>query len=164
MKPVLFVLIVVFSLPIQAVEIENFRSGLLCNDNAKNHWICHQSDTLYITGQGTCRDNGKLESCDWHGFSFDYSGFKENEIFECTQLSSLEKIEKEVDVESNQRIITKSFELDVPIGDGHFFNPQNSVFGTLGPESRMAYSRTSCFVNGTKVFEFELNSIYPSDP
>lgn len=66
------------------------------------------------------------------------------------------------EISKNQ--LSSEFILQVPTGDGHFFNPQYSVLSFNDDSSIVVKERTSCFVENKLLFEINNRDIYPSNP
>src|SRR3546814_7048738 len=82
--------------PCHALEIQNFRSGLLCDVDKKFttgdipiSWICFETETIYVTGQGQCTFDGQEKKCSWYGYEFDYSNASEEDEIKCVSTSSV---------------------------------------------------------------------------
>ncbi|WP_444957792.1 hypothetical protein [Microbulbifer sp. ZKSA002] len=63
-------LLAFISIPIQAIEISNFKSGLMCGINKDDMgWVCFAQEEIKITGQSSCISNGNEFKCTWYGYS-----------------------------------------------------------------------------------------------
>ena len=158
----------------QAVEVSNFKSGLVCpqkapnNDNKSNGQICFETETVNITGQGTCVYNGNRERCTWYGYEFDYKNASSDQIIKCQVTSS------EIGTYGNPQEIVKEetntleYELLLESKEGHFYNPQYSGFtySTDGNSvstdgNSVKTQETICFADEREVFRFIFKLIYP---
>ena len=82
--------------PCFALEIQNFRSGLVCEFEEEISdieipisWICVETETVYVTGQGRCVYDSRDEHCTWYGYEFDYTDATEGDEISCTYTSVL---------------------------------------------------------------------------
>ena len=128
-----------------AIEIDNFKSGLVCGDPNVSAWVCHEAEKIYITGQGKCTYNGESKPCTWHGFEFDYKNHKKGDVINCiyktTHAASIGNPKEII----GKDLTEKEFELTVPYGSGYFFNPQYSILATFPPESHIRKEGVACF-------------------
>lgn len=154
---------------VQAVEIDNVRSGLVCGTNEEAEPIrqpvparvCYQTEEVYITGQATCELNGKSIPCTWYGFEFDYSGLAEDEIITCrSQGEFLSSFGDPQQIIASD-VIDFEYTLGVPKGDGHFFNPQYTAFMYRPVGFGREETRTTCYSGETELFSFDQTLILP---
>ncbi|MCW8856535.1 MAG: hypothetical protein OQJ95_04175 [Kangiella sp.] len=163
MKTLAFITLLSLISSVESVEITNFKAGLACTDGETFGWICHETNDIYITGQGKCVYNKQEKPCTWHGFSFDYTGVTEDTEISCNIETSVPSNLGNPKEEISKNQINSEFILEVPIGDGHFFNPQYSVL-SFNDHSPIVVKRTSCFVADKLLFEINKRHIYPSNP
>jgi len=160
---------VLTTVPCYAVEIQNFRSGLLCDVDEEFpigkvpiRWICVETETIYITGQGRCTYDGRKEKCTWYGFEFDYSDAGEEDEITCASASSLPaNIGTPTGVEEND-VTAHEWSFTLPPGNGHYFNPQYSVAAASLDQQTSNDTETLCSVNGKELFRFRRTIIYPA--
>lgn len=153
--------------PCHALEIQNFRAGLLCDLDAKFatgdvpiNWICFETETVYVTGQGQCTFDSQEKKCTWYGYEFDYSNASEEDEITCVSTSSVpvtigtpKGVEKK-----NATVHEVSYTL--PPGNGHHFNPQYSV-SAASRNQESHETETVCSVGGRDLFRFRFTTIYP---
>ena len=156
MKKIIAIVTLFFSIASNAVEIENFKSGLACTDGETFGWICHEVETVYVTGQSKCIYNDEAVPCTWHGFEFDYKGLEEGQSIECRVSSSLPKTGENPD--------ESVYTLDIEGESGHFFNPQQVDLLTVDNSSDIEHEHTECYVGDKKIFEFKKSYVYPKSP
>lgn len=147
--------------PISAVEITNFKYGLACTDGKTFGWICHETSDIYITGQGRCVYNKQEKPCTWHGFSFDY-----REVTEETEITCSIETSKPTNPGNPEEVLGKGlnsseYTLPVPLGDGHFINPQYQV---LSFDHGIVSEKTICRIDDKVLFEVNRRYIYPVKP
>ena len=154
--------------PCYAVEIRNFRSGLLCDINEEStigdvpiRWICLEAEIIYITGQGQCTYDGRQEKCTWYGYEFDYSNAREEDEITCVSTSSVPVnmgTPKGVDAEG---VTVYEYSYTLPRGNGHHFNPQYSV-SAASPEQQSVHDETVCSVDGKELYRYRFTTIHPA--
>lgn len=155
--------------PCYAIEIQNFRSGLLCDIDAESpegdvsvSWICVETETIYVTGQGQCTYDGHAEKCTWYGFEFDYSDASEDDEITCVSASSLPvNIGTPKGIEEKD-VTIHEWSFTVPPGKGHHFNPQYSVSRANTDHQTVNDSETLCSVDGKELYRFRQTTIYPA--
>jgi hypothetical protein len=166
MRLLFLALALVASQPSQAVEITNFRSGLACTRTTQSTvggtgWICQPTEDVLITDQGTCVYNGGKIACTWVGFEFDYHGAGKE-----TKLKCISKTSSPTDRGNPKSILAKDatsekFELTLPQGDGHIFNPQYFTYTPRTIDHALVVDRGSCKAENKIVFEYQFNVHFP---
>ena len=161
MRYALFLVMSLISFQASAIEITNFTSGLACTDGHSLGWICHETEEVHLTGQGTCTWDGEDYPCTWYGFEFEYSGNDDNLEISCqftTSQSATSGNPKGVIEDSSE---TGSFSFKLEGEKGRFYNPQYSLLATK-PEYRAVQTiETTCEADETHLFEFRFNVHYP---
>lgn len=152
-----------------ALEIQNFRSGLVCelelelsDVDMPIEWICFETETVYITGQGRCVYDRKDEHCTWYGYEFDYTGAVEGEEIFCTSTSVLPHNEGTPKGVNKQDVTYSEWSYSLPPGDGHHYNPQYSVFGFQDEIESLDSDETVCSIYGKELFRFRFMTIFPA--
>lgn len=153
--------------PCHALEIQNFRSGLLCDVDKKFttgdipiSWICFETETIYVTGQGQCTFDSQEKKCSWYGYEFDYSNASEEDEITCVSTSSVPvTIGTPKGVEKKDATVHE-LSYTLPPGSGHHFNPQYSV-AAANPDEESHDTETVCSVDGRELFRFRFTKIYP---
>ncbi|WP_444893961.1 hypothetical protein ACJJIE_06255 [Microbulbifer sp. TRSA001] len=162
MKNLLFCLLAFISIPIQAIEISNFKSGLMCGINKDDMgWVCFAQEEIKITGQSSCISNGNEYKCTWYGYSFDYKDAKPNQKIDCKYWDSkpatsinLEGVAKEP-----SKYFEFSFHLDKP--EGYFVNPQYSVLSVSeNANMKKVTQDVSCSSEGVELYKYRFISVY----
>lgn len=153
------IIFISWCMPILALEINNFKAGYACTDGKTFGSICHQTEDIYLTGQGTCVYNKKAKPCTWFGFEFEYKNYN-NEILVCHYQAS-DKISQ-----GNPNEVlgvgdkgNYSFKLDNQ--KGRFYNPQYMVLSFNSGEPSVVSTTTQCFVDDKLLFEFKHNVHFP---
>ena len=157
--------------PSFALEIQNFKFGLVCELEVELEsaevdlpveWICFETETVYITGQGRCIYNRQDEHCTWYGYEFDYTGAVEGDEIFCRSASVLLGnlgTPKGVDEEG---VTVHEWSYSLPPGDGHHYNPQYSVFGFQDETETVDSDQTVCTFNGEELYRFQYTKVYPA--
>lgn len=152
--------------PSYAVDIKNFKSGLVCPSRESGKIgegrICFETETVQITGQGKCIFNGQELPCTWFGFEFDYAAAEVGEQISCRSKSSFP-----INFGNPDGIVaedTNAFEyvLDLEGSKGRFFNPQYAVFSATSPGGREKEEETICSSGSEELFRFKFRFIYPA--
>ncbi|MEP6342398.1 MAG: hypothetical protein ABJ275_03710 [Maricaulaceae bacterium] len=149
--------------------IENLKTGLVCplplwNNIEPEKYktnICHETSTIMITGQGICTYKNEQRPCTWYGFEFDYKNAKPNH-----KLSCISKTEYTADFGNPEKIVAEdvnqiNFELKLDDKNGHFFNPQYTVFNRVSKANSIETHEISCFDGSSEVFKIKERLIYP---
>ena len=153
-----------------AIEVQNFRAGLVCEARLDIEgsdvglpvgWICFETEAIYMTGQGRCVYDRQEKHCSWYGFEFDYKGATEGDEIQCRSTSTLPTDIGNPSAEKAEDTTTYEYSLVLPAGDGHFYNPQYSVFSPGGVELADT-DETVCSFEGKELFRFRFTIIYPS--
>ncbi len=153
--------------PGDASEISNFRSGIACpaqqtiGQPSPVSRICFDTNVVQITGQSTCTYNNQQLPCTWYGFEFDYADFPENAELSCKLTSNRMGDFGNPDGISQKNSAAYEYAISVPAGNGHFFNPQYSVFTYSNSEESIIEETTSCSLEGEELFRFERRLVYP---
>lgn len=158
----------VFGNPSQAIEIENFKSGLVCPYKPDNNnklqasgWICFETEAVYITGQSRCTFDGKERSCTWYGFEFYYNNLAADEEITCISKSS------EIgDIGNPDGIVaadtdTVEYSLKLKSDASHFFNPQYSLFSSSAGHEKIVDEETVCYLDSQELFRFKFRLMFP---
>jgi hypothetical protein len=165
-----FAALVLFSTPstASALEISNFKSGLACTHTRleggdPQGWVCQPTQDVLVTDQGSCVYNGQEKRCTWIGFEFDYRNASKDQKLQCVARNS-----EPVDSGNPGKVIGKdlrseNYEIPLPAGEGHFFNPQYFVFNVrtkADPDSVLQQTFT-CSASGKVMFEAKFNLRLP---
>jgi hypothetical protein len=152
------------SLKVSALEIKNFKSGLVCTDGKTYTWLCHEVEKIYVTGQGSCTFNKETIPCTWHGISFDYKNMTKKSEISCKS-STTEKMKiGNPNEEESDEVKEYTYTLPVKLGEGHFFNPQFVGLYANAQAPFSTFAHTTCSAEGKVVFEFNKEFIYPKKP
>jgi hypothetical protein len=157
-----------FGSPSQAIEIGNFRSGLVCPYNSDNNnkrqtsgWICFETEAVYITGQSRCTFDGNERPCTWYGFEFDYSKLAGDEEITCkSKYSEIGNIGNPDGVLAED---TNTFEYSFKLRSdaSHFYNPQYSLFSSSAKHEKIITDETVCSVDSQELFRFKFQLMFP---
>ena len=162
------ILLVATSAPAQAVEVSNFRSGLACPNTSagdnKNGWICHVTEDILVTDQGSCRYNGQDRPCTWVGFEFDYRGAKAGDELECVVKQSQPSAFGNPNEELAKNATSQQFSLPLEKGEGHFYNPQYFTFTARLPNATLVINTGRCSFKGKSLFEYTYRLRFPELP
>ena len=156
-----------YSTTSKAVEIQNFRSGLVCehlaNDQETAEWICFDTEIIHITGQGRCVYDAQVEPCTWYGFEFDYDNLSVDETISCVSQSS-----KSGDIGNPQGIDkyntrTYKYALDLEPGAGRYYHPQYSLVRRVGNQQKHfeVTEDTICSLGDKELFQYRLRLVFP---
>lgn len=153
-----------------ALEIQNFRSGLVCeleleiSDDVRLpvEWICFETETVYITGQGRCVWNREDKHCTWYGFEFDYTDAVEGDEILCKSTSALPGNLGSPTGIDEEDVTVSEWSYSLPPGDGHHYNPQYSVFGMQDEAETVNSGETVCTLDGKELYRFRFTKIYPA--
>jgi hypothetical protein len=164
MKKLLSMLALVFLSvsQINAAEIINFKSGLICSDGKELIGVCHNTEDVYVTGQSMCVWNGESKPCTWYGFSFDYKKAKPG-----TEILCKFKLSKNIADGNPNEIRSKStnsgeYKIKLEKESGHFFNPQYFLFtGYSNLSDSVITSETVCSIEGKQVFSYKIKAHFP---
>lgn len=152
-----------FGLGAAALEIQNFKSGLVCPDPVKgigSGWICFQAEEIPITGQGKCTYDGKENPCTWYGFEFDYRDAGKSERISCVTTSSRPIHYGDPDSANENGLTTLEWTFDLKPGSGRYYNPQYSVFSPQEEETTVS-DETVCSASGAVIFRQTFRATYP---
>ncbi|GAB4393746.1 MAG: hypothetical protein Tsb0032_14290 [Kiloniellaceae bacterium] len=155
--------------PCHALEIQNFRFGLLCEIDGRDttgdlpiSWICFETEIIHVTGQGQCTYDGRKEKCTWYGYEFDYSNASEEDEIACVATSSIPtNIGTPKGIEAED-VTIHEWSYTLPPGDGHHFNPQYSVARASLDQQSTNGSETVCSLDGKELYRFRSTTIYPA--
>jgi hypothetical protein len=161
-KVTLVIAIILLS-KVWALEISDFKSGLMCGVNkADPGWVCFEKESIEITGQGSCLSGGKTLKCTWYGFSFDYKGNRGRKELDCEYSRSKPTYTMDYFESSDEPSSSGTYKIKLNGDSGYFVNPQFSVLNTSGSDNAIRISTSaSCFSEGQKVFEYKFISVYP---
>lgn len=146
-----------------SVEIINVRSGLACVSGKNAGNICHETEDIYVTGQGQCMYNQKDENCTWHGYSIYYKNAEEGDRLQCSYINTDYKEEGDDFEIIEERDIDGTFEIVLDTGFTEYFETGFSVLAVF-PAHRATYSQTTiCRFKDLEVFRVTWNFIYPTE-
>jgi hypothetical protein len=162
LKSIALFLAIFISIPAQSIEIENFKSGLMCGINKDDMgWVCFEQEEIKITGQSSCVSNGQELKCTWYGYSFEYKNAKPRQKIDCKFWDSkpVREINLEGVVSESSKYVEHSFYLTKT--EGYFVNPQYSV---LNPsDSERITQSVSCSSEGIDIYQYKFISVQPAD-
>ena len=168
---VLALLLAIPTAPTFALEVQNFKFGLVCELEIELEpgevglpveWVCFETETVYITGQGRCVYDRQDKHCTWYGYEFDYTGAVQGDEIFCRSTSSLPGnlgTPKGVDEEG---VTNHEWSYALPPGDGHHYNPQYTVFGLQDEIETLDSNETVCTHNGQELYRFQYSKVFPA--
>ncbi len=142
--------------PASAVEITDVRSGLVCLENGRPGWVCHETADIQVTGTSLCVYDGREMPCTWYGCSFEYSGKVPGSLLDCefgfTRPTTHGNPSKIVD----ENVTSGRYALPLDLEKGRLFNPQYTLFEVADiADSNPANSlSTRCSIAGRQVLDF----------
>ena len=164
----IFVLVACFPGTGAAIEVSNFKSGLVCEVDVETPdadvpimWICFETETVYITGQGECIYARKEERCTWYGYEFEYSGAEDGDSIDCISSSTEPTNVGNPEEMTDEAATTSEWSIAVGPGRGRHFNPQYTVSTFAHDQDMPIHNETVCFVDGEEVFRFRFTIIIP---
>ena len=156
------------SAPSHALEISNFRSGLACTNTATRDdtsgWICHVTEDILVTDQGTCNYNGKDMPCTWIGFEFDYRGAKSGDKLECSVKQSEPTAFGNPKEQLSAGATKQDFSIPLEKKEGHFYNPQYFTYATSPSGKDVLFNTGRCSFSGKVLFEYKYRIRFPTLP
>ncbi|MEO1622045.1 MAG: hypothetical protein AAFU53_13570 [Cyanobacteria bacterium J06632_3] len=166
-KKFLFPLLILFSCgttlsysPALALEIENFRFGLVCTDNESFSWLCFETEEIFVTGQGRCTWVGTEYPCTWYGYEFDYTGAEPGDLVTCVVTSNFPATTGNPREVVAENVTTSQYEFGLDVGDGSFYNPQYTLFQVSPVKSY--YEETVCSLADTELYRFRMTTYMPT--
>ena len=137
--------------PPDGFGISNLRVGKVCGTYGGGD-ICEQTYDIVNDDHGICMYNHQVRNCTWFGYSFDHTPIDHDITLDCQETSDQPR-----DLGNPEGVLarhTKSvnFQLVVPAGGSHFFNPQYSSGGDRG--TRVQTETESCSYHGKILFQF----------
>ncbi|MGB0135234.1 hypothetical protein [Dokdonella sp.] len=162
------IIAVLGSFSVSAIEISNFKSGLACtNTTLSEHgrgWICHETQDVLVTDQGSCNYNGDTRLCTWYGFEFDFEASEELTKLECMGETSAPTSPGNPGGILASNVTSHPFEIELAGRKGHFYNPMYFVFKVgSGADTTMTNSFT-CRADGAELFQARFNLHFPRIP
>lgn len=146
-----------------ATEVSNFKAGLVCFDGKELLGVCHKTEDIYITGQGTCIWNQENKPCTWYGFSFDYKNAKQGTKILCKYKVSESITEGNFDGVRSENTNDGEFLINLENESGHFFNPQYFLFSGYytSNQNSVIKTETTCAIDGKQVFSYKIKAHFP---
>jgi len=163
MKLTIFITLLFSVFNVKAIEINNFKSGLMCGANKEDlGWICFEQEEILITGQSSCLSSNKEYKCTWFGYSFNYKKAKIGQTISCNYTLSTPM--KTMNLYSMDTIAKKSvnFKFTLDKEKGFFINPQYTVIGTSSnDEVKKETQDVVCSSEGTVLYTYRFISVFP---
>ena len=165
LKSFILFLTLLFSLSAQTIEIENFKSGLMCGINKDDMgWVCFEQEEIKITGQSSCVSNNEEFKCTWYGYSFNYKSAKPNQKIDCKfwESNPITSINLDGVVKESSKYFEFSFNLDKT--EGYFINPQYSALTTSSNDKiDKTIQKAICFSEGVEIYSYQFISVYSAN-
>ena len=166
MKLIITITLIVFVFlfkPANAIEISDFKYGLVCPDNeTKSAWICHETKNIKLTGQALCTFNKQKVPCTWYGFSFKYKNHDKNKKINCASLSSSPSTLGDPNRKGHISSREQEFGYFLKSNSGFHMNPQYSVYAIRNKEDSNVNYKIKCTVEDTVAYEYDFTITYPS--
>ena len=166
---VLFLILTTYSAKGAALEITDFKAGLICEYTADLDdlevpisWVCFETEIIYLTGQGDCVYDGQDKKCTWYGFEFDYTNAKKDEQLACISWSTLPSNEGNFEGVRAKQETYGEWEISLEPGDGHYFHPQYTVSRFSKDVQELDNDQTVCSIDGEEKFRFGFTKIFPA--
>ncbi len=148
-----------------ALEIDNFKSGLVCSDANPTHgadgWVCHQTQDILVTDQGRCVYDGVARRCTWFGFEFDYTASERGTKLQCVVETSQPMSPGNPSKVLARNVTTQSHEIELEGTSGNFANPMYYVFAVRPPATSKVVETFTCKSANVVVFEARYNLLFP---
>lgn len=151
-----------------AVEIQHFKAGLVCEQNLDSSsiavtlsWICFETETIYVTGQGECVYDRRNERCTWYGIEFDYTNATADEKILCVSTSTAPRNLGSPTGVSEKNVRETEYEIELEPGDGHQFLPGYSVLRFSQSSGSKVVDETVCSSNGVELFRYRFVEVFP---
>ncbi len=168
MRLLVTILLVTACVPVRAVEISNFRSGLACTNTSAREdtvgWICHITEDIFVTDHGRCRYNGQDILCTWVGFEFDYRDARPGDPLQCTISQSAPTAFGNPKEELAASDTSSEFLLPLNEREGHFYNPQYFAFASRSTNEALLVHTGQCSFQGTPLFKYTYRLRFPVLP
>ncbi|MEE9327273.1 MAG: hypothetical protein V3U71_08240 [Cocleimonas sp.] len=145
-----------------ALEIKDFKSGLICAINKKDMgWVCIEKEDIEITGQSSCIANGKEEKCTWYGYSYHYEAEQAGEQIDCkyhysTAVNPVNPVSQKAATEED------TFTYKLPKKSGYYINAQYSLLGVTKEGKHETVSKVECFHKDKLLFKYRFKTILPT--
>lgn len=170
---IVFVLLAVLFIatkPCFAMEIQNFRAGLVCSLELEVpdseikipvSWVCFETETINLTGQGKCTFNKQEKHCTWYGFQFDYTDADVGDEITCNSKSDSPRNLGNPTEVTEEGVTEANWQISLPPGDGHYYNPQFTVLPVYVENAHFSTTETVCEFDGIELFRFRFTVNYP---
>lgn len=152
-----------------AIEIQNFKAGLVCEQNFESSeavatvsWICFETETIYVTGQGDCVYDRRDEQCTWYGIEFDYTDATADDEIRCVSISTTPANLGNPKGITDKSVSKSEYEMTLEPGDGHEFAPGYSVSNSKPGYEGVHSDETVCSLDGEELFRYRFTTIYPN--
>jgi len=164
LRVIVLFLVIYISAPARSIEIENFKSGLMCGINKDEMgWVCFEQEEIKISGQSSCLSNGEEFKCTWYGYSFDYKDAKPDHKIDCKYWDSEPVTSINVDGVAKQNSKYFEFSFNLSKTEGHFINPQYSAFNVSGREKNSRIiQNVICSSEDKEIYKYDFISVYPA--
>ncbi len=163
MKYFSFIVLLLISSNSHSVDIENFKSGLMCGINKKDMgWVCFEREEILVTGQSSCESSGEEFKCTWYGYSFDYKNGKKGQEINCVYTESEPVASMNLHSKPGESRRVSEFKFTLNKTEGYFVNPQYSVLGlSSNDKPHKIVQDVVCSSEGKKLYEYRFITVYP---
>ncbi len=143
------------------VAISNLKAGVVCGMGSLRR-VCFQTQTVYITGEGSCVYNKEMRPCTWYGYSFDYQVSKEKVLLQCSVTTSTVSNFGNPGGEQAKNTFSGQYEVELTAKDHSYFHPQYMVLPPYDAETpKVDHMKQQCSYQGQKVFEVVFDLLFP---
>ena len=151
------------SLGLSALEISDFKSGLMCGINKDDMgWVCFEQREIKITGQSSCVSQNNQFKCTWYGYSFNYSNAQQGQVIDCTYTQSKPTYSVDLNSKSDVPVETSTFSFSLSKDNGYFINPQYSALSSSEDEKPLKIEQdVKCYSGGELLYEYGFTLVYP---
>ncbi len=158
-------LLILASSPAAAIEIANFKSGLVCSSpksaRVADGWICHETQDILVTDQSRCVYDGATKRCTWFGFEFDYTANEIGTKLQCQVETSHPTSPGNPSKVLAKDVTSQSHEFELEGANGHFFNPMYYVFAVTTPDRAKQAETFTCKTGNKVLFQAKFNLHFP---
>lgn len=163
MRNILLILFAMISAHSSAIDISNFKSGLMCGINKQDMgWVCFEEDEILISGQSSCVSMGEEFKCTWYGYSFNYKNAKKGQEIKCKYTYSEPIATQTIDSRSNEKKEIQYFTFSLEDEEGYFVNPQYSPLKlSSSNKTQKLTQEVECSSRGKKLYEYRFITVYP---
>lgn len=169
MNYIVMLILLMCSFRSSALEIENVKSGMFCQNSENIHhaYVCNDKERTYVMKYRKCIPNDNKIPCMSSGFEFDYKDMTEEAKITCktTYKFSDDDLKKSEVSENKFNMFNESwtYEPKFKSRDGHYVFPVSTVmYYSLEPPYKRV-EQTACFYHDNVIFEYQYEIVYPKE-